>query len=99
MVRRENRPAVPVLYLDQGFLADRASWALRFAQIVREFGDLGGPTPAASTTRLQVVDSYIAARRGTLPAFLVLDLSHRQGLTRPHWFAIQMLPRTSVGSV
>jgi hypothetical protein len=40
------------LYLNPGFLADLAGWALRFAQIVRECDDLGGPTPAASTIRL-----------------------------------------------
>jgi hypothetical protein len=38
------------LYLDQGVLADRAGWALRFGQIIGESDDRAGPTPAASTT-------------------------------------------------
>ena len=40
--------AVPVLYLDHGFLANLADWALQFVQIVREFDAMGRPTPAAS---------------------------------------------------
>ena len=37
------------MYLDPGFPADLADRALRFVQIVKEFVDAGGPTPAAST--------------------------------------------------
>jgi hypothetical protein len=49
--------AVPVLYLDLGFLADRADSALRIAQIIRESDDPDRPTPAASTIHSQVADS------------------------------------------
>jgi len=38
--------AVPVLYLDPAFAAVLADNAFRFVQIVREFMDIGGPTPA-----------------------------------------------------
>jgi hypothetical protein len=42
------KPAVPVLYLDPGFLATLADRALRFVQIARQFEASGRPTPAAS---------------------------------------------------
>jgi len=45
---QEERPtadwAVPVLYLDLGFLAERADSALRIAQIIRESDDPDRPT-------------------------------------------------------
>lgn len=56
-------PAVLVLYLDQGFLADLADRALRFVQIVREFGDSRGQTPAASTTKWLYPSHLIALIR------------------------------------
>jgi hypothetical protein len=45
----EHSSAVPVLYLDLGFLANLADRALRFVQIVQHFEETGRPTPAAST--------------------------------------------------
>ena len=49
--RRGEVRTVPVLYLDPGVAADLADLALRLPQIIKEFGDLGRPTPAASTTK------------------------------------------------
>ena len=47
-VASDEEPAVLVLYLDLGFLANLADVAIRFVQIVREIDVSGRPTPAAS---------------------------------------------------
>ena len=70
MAATENPPAVPVLYLDSGFLADRADSALRITQIIRESEDSDRPTPGASTTLSlwnQAVTLPVPAASGLLP--------------------------------
>ena len=58
--------AVPVLYLDLGFLANLADVAIRFVQIVREFEGSGRPTPAASNSHNLFTGSRL--RAGAVPA-------------------------------
>ena len=58
--------AVPVLYLDLGFLANLADGAIQFVQIVREFEGAGRPTPAASNSHNLLTGSPL--RAGAVPA-------------------------------
>ena len=76
--------AVPVLYLHHGFLSFLADRALRVLEIIREFEDCGGPTPAASKI---FPSGYLVGRVLVIPPASVGASDHLRSSNSPSAWA------------